>query len=62
MRVKHLSDDRLVELCMLDALSAAEQQHLSTCERCDARPPAAAAHARRRLEVADAAADAAFPA
>ena len=37
MRAKHLSDDRLIELCMLDALSAAEQQHLSGCDHCGGR-------------------------
>jgi len=61
MRANHLSDDRLIELCMLDALSSAEQQHLSTCARCDARR----VNMQRLLEevsdVATADADAAFP-
>jgi len=67
MTRSHLSDDRLIEVCLLgdrtgDAVSPTEQQHLSACARCDAR--------RVRLhrlldDVADAAvaeADAAFPA
>ena len=65
MRVNHLSDDRLIELCMLDgaagSASATEQQHLSACARCDAR--------RMRLQrllddvsdTATTAVDAAFP-
>jgi len=61
MRAKHLSDDRLVELCMLDALSAAEQQHLSTCERCDARRLRLQRMLDNVSEVAETAADAAFP-
>ena len=61
MRADHLSDDRLIELSMLDAPSASEQQHLSACTRCDARR----VRLHRLLEdVSDgatAAADAAFP-
>jgi hypothetical protein len=61
MRANHLSDDRLIELCMLDALSPAEQQHLAICVRCDVRR----VHLQRLLddvsETATAAADAAFP-
>jgi len=61
MRANHLSDDRLIELCMLDALSRDEQQHLSTCGRCDARR----IRMKRLLddvsETATAATDAAFP-
>jgi hypothetical protein len=61
MRVNHLSDDRLIELSMLDALSAAEQQHLSTCTRCDARRQDLQRLLDEVSETADAAADAAFP-
>lgn len=65
MRHGHLSDDRLIEVCLLDgridAMSQVEQHHLSACARCDAR--------RIRLQrmmdevsgTAAAAADAAFP-
>jgi hypothetical protein len=61
MQANHLSDDRLIELCMIDAASATEQQHLSACARCDARR----GRLQRLLEdvsdTATAAADAAFP-
>jgi hypothetical protein len=33
----HLSDDRLIEVSLLEAASIAEQQHLGACARCDAR-------------------------
>ena len=60
MTASHLSDERLIEVCVLEVPSPAEQQHLSACARCDAR--------RIRLqrllddvsETAAAAADAAF--
>jgi hypothetical protein len=62
MRARHLTDDRLIELCLLEAASAAEEQHLSACARCDARR----VRLQRMLEdvsdTATAAADAAFPA
>jgi hypothetical protein len=66
MTRSHLSDDRLIEMCMLgareeDSVSSAEQQHLSACARCDARR----VRLQRLLdEVSDASAieaDAAFP-
>lgn len=76
MRASHLSDDRLIELCMLDGLagtgvaasggasngaSSDEQHHLSACARCDARR----IRLHRLLEdvsdTATVAADAAFP-
>jgi len=37
MKASHLSDDRLIELCMLVEASATEQQHLAVCTRCDGR-------------------------
>ena len=57
----HLSDDRLIEVCVLEAPTPGEQEHLAACARCDAR--------RSRLEAllddvsvtASEAADAAFP-
>jgi anti-sigma factor RsiW len=61
MRANHLSDDRLIELCMLDALSRDEQQHLSTCARCDARRIRMQRLLDDVSETATAAADAAFP-
>jgi hypothetical protein len=57
----HLSDDRLIEVCLLEAPSIVEQQHLGACARCDARR----ARLRSLLDdvsgVAAAEADAAFP-
>jgi hypothetical protein len=37
MTQAHLSDDRLIEVCVLEAPSVAEQQHLGACAHCDAR-------------------------
>jgi len=57
----HLSDDRLIEVCVLEAPTAPEQQHLAGCARCDARR----AHLQSLLDdvsvTAAEAADAAFP-
>ena len=61
MRANHLSDDRLIELCMLDAVSSAEQEHLSTCGRCDARRVSMQRLLEEVSETAHAEADAAFP-
>mgnify|MGYP006195741589 FL=1 len=60
-RHAHLSDDRLIEVWIDDAATAAEDAHLASCDACRAR--------RARLErlfaemsgAADAEADAAFP-
>ena len=61
MTRSHLSEDRLIEVCLLDAPSHEEQQHLSACTRCDTRR----VHLQRLLDdvsdSASAAADAAFP-
>jgi hypothetical protein len=61
MRANHLSDDRLIELCMLDALPPADQQHLSSCGRCDARRVRMQRLLEDVSEAATAEADAAFP-
>ena len=37
MTPAHLSDDRLIEVCLLEVPSAVEQQHLGSCARCDVR-------------------------
>ena len=61
MTQPHLSDDRLIEVCLLEAASIAEQEHLGACARCDARR----ARLRSLLDdvsgAAEAEADAAFP-
>lgn len=61
MKVNHLPDDRLIELCVLDAASATEQQHLSGCARCDARRVRLQRLLDEVSDTAAAAADAAFP-
>jgi len=75
MKVNHLSDDRLIELCMLESAAgnsaagnaagnsafATEQQHLSTCSRCDARRVRLQRLLDDVSETAVTAADAAFP-
>jgi hypothetical protein len=61
MKARHLSDDRLIELCVLDVVSSAEQQHLSGCARCDARRTQLQHLLDEVSESASAAADAAFP-
>jgi hypothetical protein len=37
MKQAHLSDDRLIEVCLLEVPSITEQQHLGSCAHCDAR-------------------------
>jgi hypothetical protein len=61
MRANHLSDDRLIELYVLDAASGAEQQHLAECARCDARRVRLQRLLENVSDTAAAAADAAFP-
>ena len=61
MRSDHLSDDRLIELSVLEAPSATEQQHLSACARCDARRVRLQRVLDDVSDGATAAADAAFP-
>lgn len=62
MRANHLCDDRLIELCMLDAPSGAEEQHLAACARCDARRVRLQRLLENVSDTVTAAADAAFPA
>jgi len=57
----HISDDRLMEVCMLEAPSIAEQQHLGACARCDARRARLLALLDDVSGTAAADADAAFP-
>jgi len=61
MRADHLSDDRLIELSLLEAPSATEQQHLSACARCDARRVRMQRLLDDVSDTATVAADAAFP-
>jgi hypothetical protein len=47
MNRAHLSDDRLIEMCLAQSLSSIDEPHLRTCERCE----------RRRVELASTLAD-----
>ena len=60
MKASHLSDDRLIELCMLVEASATEQQHLTACARCDARRVGLQRLLDEVSDTATAAADAVF--
>jgi hypothetical protein len=37
MKRAHLSDDRLIEICLADPLTLVDEQHLRNCERCERR-------------------------
>ena len=57
----HLSDERLIEVCMAEALPPREQQHLQRCQRCIARRADLEALLADVSSAASAEADAAFP-
>jgi hypothetical protein len=59
---QHLSDDRLIEVCLNPEPARAEQQHLQRCERCEARRTRFAQMLADVEQVATAEADAAFTA
>jgi len=60
MRHPHLSDDRLIDVCLDRAPAATEQQHLVTCSVCEARRVSLARLLSETSEVAIAEADAVF--
>ena len=62
MRYPHLSDDRLIDLCLHQATGATEQQHLASCGACEARRANLARLLTEVSEVAAAEADAHFTA
>ena len=37
MNRAHLSDDRLIEICLAESFSPVDEPHLRTCERCESR-------------------------
>ena len=37
MKRAHLSDDRLIEICLADPLTPVDEPHLRNCERCERR-------------------------
>jgi predicted anti-sigma-YlaC factor YlaD len=60
MRNPHLTDDRLIDVCLDRAPSASEQQHLSGCESCRERRDSLARVLDDTSEVAAAEADVLF--
>ena len=62
MNRAHLSDDRLIEICLAEVFSPVDEPHLQTCERCESRRmELATTLADVSMRVIDEA-DAAFPA
>ena len=37
MNRAHLSDDRLIEICLAESFAPVDEPHLRTCERCESR-------------------------
>ena len=60
MRHPHLSDDRLIDVCLDHAPAATEQQHLATCGVCEERRATLARLLNETSTVAVAEADAVF--
>jgi hypothetical protein len=60
MRHPHLSDDRLIDVCLDHAPAATEQQHLATCSVCEERRASLACLLNETSTVAVAEADAVF--
>jgi len=60
MRHPHLSDDRLIDVCLDHAPAATEQQHLATCAVCSERRASLARLLTETSEVTVAQADAVF--
>jgi len=60
--LRHLSDDRLIEACLAEALPPGEQQHLQRCPKCAARHADLVALLGDVADASRAVADAAFPA
>jgi hypothetical protein len=61
MKRAHLSDDRLIEICLADPLVAIDEPHLLDCERCEQRRLALASTLSDVSAHAIDEADAAFP-
>jgi hypothetical protein len=59
--LRHLSDDRLIEACLAEALPPSEQRHLQRCPKCTARHADLAALLDDVSAASRAAADEAFP-
>jgi anti-sigma factor RsiW len=61
MNVSHLSDERLIELCLATTATQSVEPHLAECAHCDARMSTLAAMLDESAEALTAAADQAFP-
>jgi hypothetical protein len=62
MNRRHVTDDRLIEMCLAGSASAADEQHLVGCIECETRRVEYAALLQQTSEAATIEADAAFPA
>jgi hypothetical protein len=62
MKRAHLSDDRLIEICLADPLAPIDEPHLRNCERCEHRRLALASTLGDVTERTMSEVDAAFPA
>jgi hypothetical protein len=60
MRYPHLTDDRLIDVCLHQEAGAIEQQHLAACASCEERRMNLARLLDQTSDVATAEADAAF--
>jgi anti-sigma factor RsiW len=60
MRYPHLTDDRLIDVCLHQEAGATEQQHLAACPACEERRASLARILNETSGVAVAEADAAF--
>ena len=60
MRYPHLSDDRLIDVCLDRAPAATERQHLESCDVCEGRRASLARLLADASGVARAEADAVF--
>jgi hypothetical protein len=62
MKQRHLSDDRLIEICLAGSSTPVNEPHLATCVECDLRRVTLTQMLSEVDHAATAAADAAFPA
>src|SRR5688572_1034529 len=62
MKRAHLSDDRLIEICLADSLALIDEPHLRNCERCERRRLVLASTLGDVTERAMSEVEAAFPA
>lgn len=61
MKREHLTDDRLIEICLADPLAPVDEPHLRNCERCERRRLMLTSTLGDVAERVTSEADAAFP-